>query len=169
MPAQQEPQTIEDPEARDGQELAEQQLQTIGNIVGGGWPMGSNGKPMALIVGGISDKVPTVQYGNVVLGPIQIYRFIEDEGMQARIDAGREAMREVEFICGVERRLLQWAVDPSMKVASPVTGQDAFAAPPAGYDPSAAPAHPGDALVSQPAEVAPTTVAPEGAQGAQVG
>lgn len=167
-------QQIEAPEVRDADEVAEERARVLSNLIpSNGWPIGANGRPMALVVGGCSDKVPTVQYGNVVIGPVQIYRFIDDEGTQARIDEGRITQRETEFIVGVERRLLQWALDPQAKIASPVSGDDAFASPPPGYDPAAAPQHPGDAAGAQAVAVnhteAAATPAVEGDASAQVG
>lgn len=135
-----DPTTSEAPEVRDAEELNESQSRTT--IAG--VPIGIDGRPMTLISMAVSDKVPTVQFGNVVVGPVTITRYIDDlgdgdVGRQHRIDRGRELQRDAEFICGVERRLLQYAVDPASKIASPVTGHDAFAAPPPSYDPSRVP------------------------------
>lgn len=135
MPDAPQPTTSEAPEIRDGDEIREDQVRTA--IAG--VPFGIDGRPMAAISCAVSDKVPTVQFGNVVVGPVTMTRYIDDlgdgdEGRQHRIDRSRELQRDAEFVLGIERRLLQWAVDPASKIASPVTAQDAFAAPPAGYD-----------------------------------
>lgn len=129
--------TSEAPEVRDNAEVAEE-AERVGITASAGAPIGANGLPMRRIWATISDKVPTVQFGNVVL-TAGAEEWIENfgtgiEGRQHRIDRTRELMKDVEFVVGVERRLLQWAVDPASKVASPVTAQDAFAAPPQGYD-----------------------------------
>lgn len=121
-------------------------------------PLGSNGVPMIEIVATVTDSIPTVQYGSAKIGPVSMRRYIDDlgdtpDGRQHRIDKIRELQRDVEYVCGVERRLLQWAIDPASKIASPVDASEAFAAPPAGYDASRA-ADPRDAT---PAPEAPAT------------
>lgn len=102
-------------------------------------PIGTDGRPMTKISASVTDKVPTVQYGSAHVGPVTIERYIDDlgdgpEGRQHRIDRGRELLKDAEYVAGVERRILQWAIDPASKIQNPVTGADAFAAPPAGYD-----------------------------------
>lgn len=128
--------TSEAPEIRDAEEIDEDRIRRGVSMV-----IGTDGRPMSRIACTVSDKVPTVQFGNVVVGPVTIERYVDDlgdglEGRQHRIDRAREIMRDAEFVCGVERRLLQWALDPASRVQSPVNAEDAFASPPAGYDPS---------------------------------
>lgn len=131
----------------DSNQLAEYRLRMASN----GVPTDGFGRPMAKVMGGCSDKLPTVQFGNVVIGPAWIERWIVDEGPQSRVDGLRTCLRECEFAVGIERRLLQLAVDPAAKFRSPVDGQEAFAAPPPGYDASKLgdPAAIADAAVQQ--------------------
>lgn len=132
-------QTHETPEVRDAAELREDVVRTVV----GGVPIGVDGRPMTMISMTVSDKVPTVQFGNVVVGPVTLTRYIDDlgddlAGRQHRIDRARELQRDAEFVCGIERRLVQWAVNPETRIQSPVTAEEAFAAPPPGYDPNQA-------------------------------
>lgn len=135
-----DPTTVEAPEVRDGDEIAEEQARTVRV----GVPIGIDGRPMTMISASVSDKVPTVQYGNVVVGPVTIVRYIDDfgdgsEGRQHRIDQARQLQRDAEFVVGIERRLAQYAVDPSSRIGSPIpeiAAQDAFAAAPPGYNPN---------------------------------
>ena len=106
-------------------------------------PIGPNGKPMAVVSATASNLVPTVQFGNATVGPITITRAVVDEGDQSVINAARAAQRIAEYCVGVERRLLDWALDPASAPVNPATGER-FAAPPAGYDPSTMPPHPAD-------------------------
>lgn len=147
-----DPTTAETPEIRDAGELKEDRVRTAV----AGTPFGLDGRPMCQISATVSDKVPTVQFGNVVVGPVTMTRFIEDggdseEARAARIDQARLLQRDTEFVCGIERRLVQWALDASSKVASPITAEDAFAAPPVGYNGSG---------VVDPRDVAPAQVIP---------
>lgn len=116
------------------------------------WPVDADGNPMAIVSGTASDKVPTVTYGSAQVGPVTISRPVPNGSIQDLIDAARETQRAAEYVVGVERRLLQWAIDPASKIASPVDASEAFAAPPAGYDASRA-ADPRD--VAAPEAAAP--------------
>ncbi len=108
------------------------------------WPVDENGRPMAIVIGSVKDLLPTVQFGNVTLAPT-IMRPVPNGTDEELINATREVQRMAEYVCGVERRLLQWALDPSLKFSNPATGEQ-FAAPPAGYDPSSMPPHPADSV-----------------------
>lgn len=108
-------------------------------------PIGANGLPMVMVSGCASDLFPTVQFGNVLVGPVTITRWVEDEGLEAIIERSRETQQAAEAVCGSERRLIQWATDPSSRVLNPVTG-DQMA--PAATANGQAPAQP---------EAAPTT------------
>lgn len=130
--------TAETEERRDADEVVEEERR--GGLAYALVPIGENGRPMRRIKVGVSDKIPTVQFGNVVL-TVEMEEWIENigpgpEGRQSRIDATRELHRDAQVVVGMERRALQWAMDPSLKVASPITGEDVFAAPPNGYDAS---------------------------------
>jgi hypothetical protein len=99
---------------------------------------------MSIVTGCASNKVPTVQFGNVTIGPVSFMKPVPlDLTGEERINAMREIQREVEYVIGVEQRLLQWAVNPAQKFANPYDG-DRFAAPPSGYDPASMPSHPSD-------------------------
>lgn len=98
-------------------------------------PVAADGTPLVKVTGSCLDKVPTVQYGSVQIGPVSISRWIDARTMQEIIDATRETQKMAEYACGVERRLVTWALDPSSKVQSPVDGSETFASPPAGYNP----------------------------------
>jgi hypothetical protein len=108
--------------------------------------IGTNGRPMAIVTGTASDLLPTVQFGNLLVGPVQITRWVEDDGADSVIDGARATQQWAELVCGSERRLIQWALDPSKKIINPSTGQEmapsapAPAAPPAAPEPPAAPA-----------------------------
>lgn len=136
-----EPTTSEAPEVRDADELNEHGQMGIVQPMPSNWPRDAQGNYLAIVTGACSDKVPTVQFGNVVIGPVMIQRPVAAGSLQEIIDAARETQRAAEYVVGVERRLLQWALDPSSKVASPVPAAQAFAAPPASYDANKA-AHP---------------------------
>lgn len=115
-----------------------------------GYPHDADGNPMAIITVGATDTVPTVQYGSVKLFA-SITRPVPNGDHQDLINEMRMAQRDVEVCVGTERRLLQAALDPSYKFVNPVDGQQAFAAPPEGYDPSSMPPHPADAANGQAA------------------
>jgi hypothetical protein len=144
----QKPTTSDAPEVRDSDELAEQGV--VGGVIPmpSSWPRDAQGNYLVIVTGACSDKVPTVQFGNVVVGPVMIQRPIAARTLQEIIDAAREIQRAAEYVVGVERRLVQWAVDPAMKVSSPVPPEEQFAAPPPGYDPSRA-AHPDEPVQPQ--------------------
>lgn len=42
------------------------------------WPRDENGVPMVKIQAAASELVPTVQYGNVTIGPVMVTRFVAD-------------------------------------------------------------------------------------------
>lgn len=135
--------TSEAEETRDTDELIEKAIRMAFDRLGaGGWPCSPDGIPMTIVTGAASDKIPTVQFGNVVVGPVMIQRPVVATSLQDVIDAARETQKAAEFVVGVERRLLQWALDPAAKVRSPVDAQEAFSAPPAGYVPAQTPVDP---------------------------
>jgi hypothetical protein len=74
---------------------------------------------MAMVSGACSDLVPTVQFGNVLLGPCTVTRWVEDDGDDSVLEQIRLVERMSQTIIGSERRLLQWAIDPSLRVTTP--------------------------------------------------
>lgn len=104
---------------------------------------------MVIVTGTVQDKVPTIQYGSVTIGPVTISRPVLDGTDEEIINAARQVQRMAEYVCGVERRLLTQALDPASKVVNPATGEQ-FAAPPSGYDPSTMRQHPADAIPHPP-------------------
>jgi len=110
-----------------------------------GYPHDAEGNPMRIITAGCTDTVPTVQYGSVKLF-VSVTEAFPVGSREDRINQTRELQRDAQFCVGVERRLLQAAIDPSYKFADPTGGGHPFAAPPPGYDPSSMPPHPDDAL-----------------------
>ena len=64
------------------------------SIEPGSWPMGSNGKPMAKITMGASEKIGLPKYSNVDIGPASVTRFVEDDP-----DAIRDGLRESVKLC----------------------------------------------------------------------
>lgn len=121
----------------------------------GNFPQDADGNYLAIVSGAASNLVPTVQFGNVLVGPVTITRVVAAATLQEIIDGARETQRVTEYVVGVECRLLQWAVDPASKIASPVDAKDAFAAPPVGYDPTRV-ADPRDAQAADQAGPVPT-------------
>lgn len=108
------------------------------------WPCDAEGNPMVIVTGYAKDEIPTVRFGNVEIGP-SVMRPVPNGTDEEIINAMRQAQRMAEYVCGIERRLLQWAQDPTTKFASPIPEGEAFSAPPEGYDPSSMPPHPADA------------------------
>jgi hypothetical protein len=117
------------------------------------YPHDADGNPMRIITAGVTDTIPTVQYGSVKLF-VSVTEAFPVGSRQDRINATRELQRDAEFCVGVERRLLQAAVDPTYKFVNPINGSEAFAAPPADYDHSSMPPHPADAANASSAEPA---------------
>jgi hypothetical protein len=104
-------------------------------------PLDDKGRPMVIIAASASNLVQTVPFSNVTIGPVTITRAVIDDGDESIINATREIQRMVEYAVGVERRLLDWALDPAQMPVHPTTGEK-FAAPPPGYDPASMPPHP---------------------------
>lgn len=148
-----QPTTSDAPEVRDADEISEHAQMGAAHSMPSSWPRDAAGNYLAIVTGACSDKIPTVQFGNVVIGPVMIQRPVAAGSLQEVIDAARETQRAAEYVVGVERRLLQWALDPAAKVASPVPPDEAFAAPPAGYDSSKA-VHPAEAAAGASAVAA---------------
>lgn len=86
------------------------------------WPVNVEGNSMVIVTGTSSDLVPTVQFGNVLVGPVSIMRPIPNGTMEEIIEMAIETQRAVEYVVGSERRAVQWAIDPASRVINPATG-----------------------------------------------
>lgn len=117
--------------------------------------IGSNGSPMAIITGTASDLVPTVQFGNVMVGPVSITRWVEDDGDESVIAAAQAVQQMAEAVVGSERRIIQYAIDPSSRVINPATGADMVPTGPQ----QAAPAPPAPPAQPQPVAAPVSSVA----------
>jgi hypothetical protein len=69
------------------------------------WPLDENGKPMAKVTMGAQEKVPTVQYGNVDLGPASVTRFVPDNPEAIR-EGLKDCVKACEEIIATERNLV---------------------------------------------------------------
>ena len=58
--------------------------------------LGTNGKPLTKVSWSASEIVPTKQFGNVVVGPCRVDRYVEDDGDN---DSLLLKVREVSEIC----------------------------------------------------------------------
>lgn len=85
------------------------------------WPHDENGEPMAIVCGAGSDLVPTVTFGNVVIGPVTIMRPVKNDPNTLAEEAAF-TQELASYVVGSRRRLLQWALDPSSRIEHPVTG-----------------------------------------------
>lgn len=103
-------------------EATHRQRATL-SAVGGNAVIGPNGWPMAMVTGTASDLVPTVQFGNLMVGPVSVTRWIEDSGPESVIEGTQEAQRMAEAVCGSERRIIQWSIDPGSRIINPANGQ----------------------------------------------
>ena len=87
------------------------------------WPVDpETGEPMAIVTSNAQELAPTVQFGNVTLGPTGSMVPCRNDPETIR-ETMIERQRDAQFVIGGERRLLAWALDPSLKVSHPSTGQ----------------------------------------------
>jgi hypothetical protein len=114
-----------------GQHVKEKAARATGGPQIFSWPLAPDGQPMAIVMGSASDLVPTVPFGNVTIGPVSIMRPVPLGTDEEMIEAIRGVQRMAQYVCGVERRILQWALDPASKIEHPVTGEE-FKGEPAG-------------------------------------
>lgn len=140
-------------------EATHRQRAALSTANGVGAVIGANGRPMAMITGTASDLVPTVQFGNLMVGPVQVTRWVEDDGLESVIESGLEVQKAAQAICGSERRIIQWALDPSKKIENPVTGAQMGPAAPAPTQAPAPPAPPQPPVMAPPA---PSAAPPAG-------
>lgn len=82
------------------------------------WPMDENGEPMAIVTAQASDLFPTVPFGNVNLFA-SIMRPVKNGSYDDIIMEQRLALLMSEYVVATERRLIQWAMDPSTKIEKP--------------------------------------------------
>lgn len=68
-------------------------------------PRDENGKPLAMVSMGAAEKVPTVQYGNVDLGPATVTRWVDDNPEAIR-QGLTECVKACEEIIAKERGLV---------------------------------------------------------------
>lgn len=107
-----------------GQRLKEKGARETGLPSIMAWPTDADGNPMTVVVGAASDLVPTVQFGNVQIGPVTIMRPVVDDGDDAKlIEQARFVQKMAEFVVGAERRIIQWATNPASRVINPATGE----------------------------------------------
>lgn len=95
-------------------------MQAVAGMFMNGYPRDEEGKPMAIVGGQASDLVPTVPFGNVNIGPCLVLRPVPNHddlnllAMEARI-----VQMLAQYVVGTERRLIQWATDPSTRIQRP--------------------------------------------------
>lgn len=83
-----------------------QQPVTLSN----GVPIGANGLPMREIVSQMSETVPVAQFANVVIGPICVHQWIEDNGPEDLRDQLRALNELVAEIIAEERETVEESV-----------------------------------------------------------
>lgn len=60
------------------------------------WPVDDDGKPMALVSSGASEKIGLPNYSNVDIGPASVTRYVEDSP-----EAIQEGLKECTQLCEV--------------------------------------------------------------------
>lgn len=106
-------------EAR-GQQVKEKGARESNIHLPQSWPHDEYGKPMCIVVGQASDLIPTVQFGNVNVGPCAVYRPVPNhEDVNLLAMEARLVQMLAQYVVGTERRLLQWATDPSTRIMKP--------------------------------------------------
>jgi hypothetical protein len=103
-------------------EATHRQRAQLGTAHMPSWPHDANGEPMAIVSGTASDLIPTVQFGNVLVGPVTITRPVSNESLEKIIKEAAATQKAAEAVCGSERRIIEWGLDPSKKIANPATG-----------------------------------------------
>lgn len=116
------------------------------------WPVDADGNPMAIVCGAASDLIPTVQYGNILIGPVAIMRPVPN-GTDDEVAASARAVQKItEHVVATERRIIDYALDPSTKIQKPseANGWVGVAPPPAPAPPAPAPPATADAPGATP-------------------
>lgn len=67
-------------------------------------PTGTDGKPLALVRNGAEELIPTVQYGNVKIGPAYVERYVEDTP-EARVQGLKDCFMESQKVLGALREV----------------------------------------------------------------
>jgi hypothetical protein len=142
-----------------GQRVKEKGARETGLPTVMSWPTEPDGTPMAVVVGAASDLVPTVPFGNVQIGPVTIMRPVTNGELDQLIEDGRAVQKAAQFIVGAERRIVQWATDPSSRVVNPATQAEVTPAA-AGVAPPAAPSAEGSGAAATTSGAAGDTGAP---------
>lgn len=90
------------------------------------WPHDEQGRPMAIVTGQASDLTRTGPFSNVNIGPSAIMRPVPNHEDPAKlVHEMRLVQLMAEFVVGTERRLVQWAQEPSAKIELPASLIDA--------------------------------------------
>lgn len=116
------------------------------------WPVDENGRPMRIAIGSVTDTTKTREYCSVKIGHT-IMQPIPDGTPEEKINASRRLQREVEYIVGTERFLLNQELHGAVMPVNPITGER-FAQAPKEYDPSSMEPHPGGDGIPKPEEPA---------------
>lgn len=97
------------------------------------WPVDADGNPMAIVCGAASDLIPTVQYGNILIGPVSIMRPVPNGTDDEVAESARAVQKITEHVVATERRIIDYALDPSTKIQKPsqANGWVGVAPPPA--------------------------------------
>jgi hypothetical protein len=77
------------------QKLSRESAEQRGYGVTQGWPVDAFGSPMVQISCAQSELIPTRQYANVTLGPVQVTRFVLDGDM----DSIYNEIRQTQALC----------------------------------------------------------------------
>lgn len=67
------------------------------------WPVDGDGKPMAQISFTASELIPTGDFANVVVGPVTVTKFVQDDDLAKHVN---ELAEIVEVDCLAEQREL---------------------------------------------------------------
>lgn len=103
-----------------GKIIQEKQAREAGMHLPLNWPHDVNGQPMAIAIGQASELIPTQPFGNIQIGPAAIMRPIPNSSDLNELAADLRLTELVaQYVVGIERRLIQWTMDPSLKIERP--------------------------------------------------
>lgn len=71
------------------------------------WPRGENGKAMLKVTAAAAELIPTVQFGNVTVGPCSVTRFVEDLGEEEMLKQISKVQTVCELAVAEERLSVQ--------------------------------------------------------------